>query len=57
MRARNLKPGFFKNECLLSLSPLHRLLFAGLWCMADRNGILEDRPAKIKIEVKPASAS
>jgi hypothetical protein len=53
MRARNLKPGFFKNECLLSLSPLHRLLFAGLWCIADRNGILEDRPAKIKIEILP----
>lgn len=54
VRARNLKPGFFKNEYLLSLSPLHRILFAGLWCIADRNGILEDRPLKIKIEILPS---
>ncbi|MEI6309357.1 MAG: hypothetical protein WCP58_06930 [bacterium] len=53
MRARNLKPGFFHNEQLLSLSPLHRLLFEGLWCMADWKGRLEDRPGKIKIEVLP----
>ena len=54
MRARNIKPGFFKNEHLLSLDPISRLLFAGLWCMADREGRLEDRPLKIKIEVLPA---
>ena len=53
MRARNLKPGFFHNEQLLSLSPLHRLLFEGLWCVADWKGRLEDRPGKIKIEVLP----
>ncbi|MCX5971837.1 MAG: phage replication protein, partial [Coprothermobacterota bacterium] len=53
MRARNLKPGFFHNEQLLSLSPLHRILFTGLWCLADWKGRLEDRPGKIKIEVLP----
>ena len=53
MKARNLKPGFFKNEYLLSLSPLHRLLFEGLWYMADRDRVLEDHPAKIKIEILP----
>jgi hypothetical protein len=53
MRARNIKPGFFHNEHLLSLSPRHRLLFIGLWCLADREGRLEDRPGKIKIEVLP----
>lgn len=53
MRARNLKPGFFKNEDLVELPPLARILFVGLWCMADREGRLEDRPRRIKIEVLP----
>lgn len=53
MRARNLKPGFFKNEILADCDPLARILFAGLWCMADREGRLEHRPKRIKIEVLP----
>lgn len=53
MRARNLKPGFFKNEILGALQPTTRLLFAGLWCCADRNGRMDDRPTRIKVEVLP----
>lgn len=53
MRARNIKPGFFKNEELAACQPLSRLLFAGLWGMADREGRLEDRPKRIKAEVLP----
>ena len=53
MRARNIKPGFFKNEALGEIEPLGRILFAGLWCMADREGRLEDRPKRIKAEVLP----
>jgi hypothetical protein len=53
MRARNLKPGFFKNEILAELDPLTRILFAGLWCMADREGRLEYRPKRIKAELLP----
>ena len=53
MRSRNIKPGFFKNEILGVLDPLARILFSGLWCMADREGRLEDRPLRIKIEVLP----
>lgn len=52
-RARLLKPGFFTDDELGKLSPLTRLLFAGLWCIADRGGRLEDRPARIKVEVLP----
>lgn len=44
---------FFKSERLGELSPLHRLLFVGLWTLADRNGRLEDRPRRIKAEVFP----
>jgi len=51
MRARNIKPGFFKNEALAECSPLARLLFAGLWCLADRDGRLEDRPKRIRVEL------
>lgn len=53
MRARNLKPGFFKNEDLAEIDPLGRILFTGLWCMADRDGRLEDRPKRIKAEILP----
>jgi len=53
MRARNIKPGFFKNENLGKKDPLARILFAGLWSMADREGRLEDRPARIKAEILP----
>jgi hypothetical protein len=56
MRARNLKPGFFKNEELADLPFEARLLFAGLWCIADREGRLEDRPRRIKAEVFPYDA-
>ncbi|WP_425318297.1 hypothetical protein [Pseudomonas nitroreducens] len=52
-RARNIKPSFFKNEDLADLPPFDRLLFVGLWCLADREGRLEDRPRRIKIELFP----
>lgn len=47
-RTRSIKPGFFDNELLGNLPPLTRLLFIGLWCQADRDGRLEDRPRKLK---------
>jgi len=50
-RARNLKPGFFKNEDLAECTPWARLCFAGLWLLADREGRLEDRPKRIKGEL------
>lgn len=53
-RARNIKPGFFKNEDLVELPFEYRLLYIGLWTLADREGRLEDRPKRIKMEVFPA---
>lgn len=50
-RARNIKPGFFKNEDLAECSLAARLCFAGLWTLADREGRLEDRPKRIKGEL------
>jgi len=50
-RARNIKPGFFKNEDLAECSPWARLCFAGLWTLADREGRLEDRAKRVKGEL------
>ena len=52
-RARNIKPGLFKNEVLGVADPLFTLLFEGLWLLADREGRLEDRPLRIKAEIFP----
>lgn len=53
MRARNIKPGFYKNEQLAECSPWARLIFPGLWMMADRRGRMEYRPKRIKAELLP----
>ena len=52
-RIRYLKPGFFLDEDLAECQPLARLLFAGLWTIADREGRLEDRPKRIKAALFP----
>lgn len=56
MRARNIKPGFYRSDELAECSFAARLLAPGLWMMADRQGRLEDRPKKIKGEVLPYDA-
>lgn len=53
MRARNIKPALFKNEVLGKADPLYTIMFEGLWCLADREGRLQDRPDRIKAEVFP----
>jgi uncharacterized phage protein (TIGR02220 family) len=52
-RARNIKPSFFTNEVLGTADPMVGLLFIGLWCLVDRDGITEDRPLRIKAELFP----
>lgn len=52
-RSRQLKPDFFLNEELAALPALTRLAFQGLWTLADREGRLEDRPARIKAQLFP----
>lgn len=48
MRSRNIKTGFWENEHIGKLSHTERLLFIGLWCIADKEGKLEDRPDRIR---------
>lgn len=52
-RSRNIKPQFFLNEHLAQKSPYARLLFVGLWCLADCKGRMEDRPMRIKAALFP----
>lgn len=52
-RTRQIKPSFFTNEVLGTVSPLGRLLFISLWGLADRNGLLEHRPERLKATVLP----
>lgn len=52
-RSRNIKPSLFKNELLGVADPMLTILFSGLWCLADREGRLEDRPLRIKAEIFP----
>lgn len=52
-RARNIKPSIFLNEILGVSDPLLTVLFTSLWCLADREGRLEDRPERIRIETFP----
>lgn len=52
-RARNIKPSFFTNDDLGELKPLARLLFIGLWTIADYKGCFEYKPKRLKIQVLP----
>ncbi len=54
MRIRQIKPEFYLDDELAEhCSRDARLLFPGLWMIADREGRLEDRPGKIKAQVFP----
>jgi len=47
MRIRMLHPEFFSDVVMAELSPLTRLVFIGLWCLADREGRLPDNEKQI----------
>lgn len=52
-RARNIKHQFFTDADLLECGPWSRLLFAGLWTIADKSGRLIDKPKQIKLHIFP----
>lgn len=52
-RSRNIKPSIMDNDTLAALPPLTRLLFVYLWMLADREGRLADRPARIAAQALP----
>jgi hypothetical protein len=53
MRTRVLKPDFYMNEEIAHCEPLARILYTGLWCFADKFGVFQWRPLKIKARVFP----
>jgi hypothetical protein len=55
-RIRTIKPDFFSNEQIGQLSAEARLLFIGLWTLADREGRLQDRPVRIGAQLFPYDA-
>lgn len=52
-RIRTIKPDFFMSEDIVTLDPLSRLLYIGLWCYVDRDGYMEYRPFSLKIQIMP----
>lgn len=52
-RARNIKHDLFTNDELADIEPLGRLLFIGLWTVADYKGDLEWNHRKIKVQLLP----
>ncbi len=52
-RIRTIKPEFFTSEDIVSMSPLARLFYVGLWCEADRLGRMEWKPLTFKMRYLP----
>lgn len=52
-RIRSIKPEFFQDEDIARLPIIDRLVFVGLWTQADKAGRLEDRPARLKVQIIP----
>ncbi len=53
MRIRHIKPEFYRDEKLCQHTHTERLLFLGLWAMADKNGCLKNSPVRIAADVFP----
>jgi len=52
-RIRTIKPQFFHDEELADLGDVACLIYIGLWCYADRQGRLEDRPRYLQSQIRP----
>ena len=52
-KGRHLKPQFFTDKNIVTLSPLARLLYQGLWCYAEDCGHLDDEPIELKMRILP----
>jgi hypothetical protein len=52
-RIRSIKQDFFLDEELAECDMAARILFEGLWVIADKAGRLSDRPQRIKPQILP----
>lgn len=53
-RARNIKPAFFRDAKVVSVSFEARILFIGLWSISDYKGRFKYNPIELKMEIFPA---
>lgn len=56
-RIRTIKPDFWTDEKVVSLSPLARLLFIGMWNFVDDYGRSEYSPTRLKMQILPADSA
>ena len=56
-RIRSIHPALFTDEAFVSLSPGAQILWIGLWCEADDQGVFEWKPTMLKMRILPASTS
>ena len=52
-RSRNIKPALFDNDTLAENDPLGRLLFIGMWTIADYKGDFIWKPKRVKAKLLP----
>lgn len=55
-RIRSIKPEFFTSEQLAECSTNARLLFIGMWCFCDDNGVHPAQPMTLKMQVFPGDS-
>jgi len=53
-RIRSIHPGFWTDELVVSVSPIARLLFIGIWNQCDDKGVFEWKPIVLRMRVFPA---
>ena len=53
MRIRSLKPEFFDSPSTASAGPWARILFMGMWCMADDWGVGPANPKELAASIFP----
>jgi hypothetical protein len=53
LRARNIKPAFFTDLKIGKLTDSEKILFIGLWCLADKEGFFEIIPEQILVQIFP----
>lgn len=54
-RIRSIHPGLFTDEAFVSLSAEAQILWIGLWCEADDQGVFEWKPTTLKMRILPAA--
>lgn len=52
-RKRMIDPKFWQDDKMMSLTPMHRLLFIGIWNFSDDVGIHKNSNSMLKAEVFP----